>query len=95
MKSKFSLFFITYLLCFIFIVVGALLKIFHIQAFNTELILIIGLLSNFIYIIIGIVEVSKSSKLTTNKKALWNLCFILTPAITGLFYLLNGRKRIV
>ncbi len=92
MKNNFALF---YLISVVFSIIGALLKINHYKTFTAETSLIIALITNLFYIVIGLIEINKSTKINGKKKLLWNLCFIIIPSLTGLFYLLNGRKRII
>lgn len=91
-KNKFALFYVISAIC---AVVGAILKINHIGFYTAETSLVIALITNVIFIVIGIMEINQSTKIFGLKRALWNICFILIPSITGLFYLIYGRARIV
>lgn len=77
----------------LFTLLGAWLKLNHFD--GAALFLIIGVISTFIYIVIGISEVSQSEKLKTTEKLTWFVRFIAFSFLVGVFYVLMGRKNIV
>ena len=77
----------------LFTLLGAWLKLNHFD--GAALFLIIGVISTFIYIVIGISEVSQSEKLKTTEKLIWFVRFIAFSFLVGTFYVLMGRKHIV
>lgn len=77
----------------LFTLLGAWLKLNHFD--GAALFLIIGVISTFIYIVIGISEVSQSKKLKTTEKLIWSVRFIAFSFLVGVFYVLMGRKNIV
>jgi len=72
---------------------GALLKIQHL-GFSQPL-LIVGLLLTLGYMILGIIEVTNSTKIDKSEQILWVVGFILFGFITAIVYLIFGRKNIV
>ena len=73
-----------FVLSFILVLFGSLLKIYHLE-FAT-LFLMLGLFSTLCYIILGIYQINHSVKLKNNEKVLWTIGFITFSFITGLFY---------
>jgi hypothetical protein len=75
--------------------IGAFFKINHWP--YAQVMLIIGLLSSLSYIILGIIEVNKSTTIKPLEKLLWTAGFISIALtfITAVLYLAFGRKRIV
>jgi hypothetical protein len=80
---------ISFGLALIFMLIGTILKIFHVNSAST--IIVIGLLFTISYITIGVIQVNKSKKITRSKKKLWTIAFILFSIFTGLFYLKYRR----
>lgn len=74
-------------------IIGVILKVMD-NAW-TEAFLIVAVLTALIFMATAINEVSSSSKIDRNEKIMWSLGFIFMCGITGLIYLLSGRKRIV
>jgi hypothetical protein len=73
-----------------FTVIGALLKINHIE--NATIILAIGVILTLIYIIIGIKEVNSSTKIQRSDKVLWTIGFLFFNFFVGIFYLIKRRN---
>jgi hypothetical protein len=84
MKSMNNLYKKIFVLSFILVLFGSLLKIYHLE-FAT-LFLMLGLFSTLCYIILGIYQINHSVKLKNNEKVLWTIGFITFSFITGLFY---------
>jgi uncharacterized membrane protein len=76
----------------IFLIIGALFKINHIEYSN--IIITIGLVSTLTYIIIGIIEVNSSIKLQSSDKVKWTIGFLFFSFFVGVFYLMK-RNNIV
>ncbi|WP_291082320.1 MULTISPECIES: hypothetical protein [unclassified Flavobacterium] len=81
-----------YALAFFFGVLGAILKINHID--NSNFFLVIALLCTIAYIALGIYEVNKSIKIDSSEKTLWTIGFITLGFFVGIYYMMN-RDRIV
>ena len=56
------------------------------------------LLASFIltisYVVIGIIEINRSTKISDSTKVIWTICMIACSFVTAIFYLIN-RKSIV
>ncbi|MCU7551356.1 hypothetical protein OCK74_19700 [Chitinophagaceae bacterium LB-8] len=72
--------------------VGAYLKITHSEGAGTWL--CIGIIASLVFIGTAIYEVRSSTRINTAEKNMWTLAFIFFSGITGLVYILMGRKRI-
>lgn len=72
--------------------IGAYLKITH--APGAETLLIIGTVTTLVFIISAIYEVRTSRRIDSREKTMWTIAFIFMSGITGIIYLLIGRKRI-
>ena len=86
MKDKFKLAFFS---SFIFAIIGVVMKLNQIVGANFALGLTI--IATTIYIVIGISEVNKSTKIRDSKKVLWTIGFICFNFITGCLYLVNRK----
>jgi 4-hydroxybenzoate polyprenyltransferase len=84
-KSSFALSILT-------TVVGACLKIIHSE--GVEVLLIIGLIVSLIFIIAAVYEVRKSKRIGFAEKAIWTIALIFIGGITGIVYMIGGRRRI-
>lgn len=73
-----------FVLAFILVLFGSLLKICHLE-FAT-LFLMLGLFTTLCYIVLGIYQINNSVKLKNNEKVLWTIGFISFSFITGLLY---------
>ncbi|MEI6263564.1 MAG: PLDc N-terminal domain-containing protein [Sphingobacteriia bacterium] len=85
-----------YNLCFIggilLTPIGAFFKILHID--YLESLLVLGVILSFFYILLSIVEVVRSNRISNNEKTMWVICLIFLNGITGILYYFMGRKRI-
>lgn len=88
--EKRNLFGKAFIIAFFVSLIGALMKINHVE--NSSIFLVIGLISTLIYIIIGIYEVNNSSKIKSSEKVLWTIGFLVLNFFAGLFYLINRNK---
>jgi hypothetical protein len=82
----------SFIIGFILSIVGAYLKITHSEGADTWL--TIGVLALLVFIVTAIYEVRTSKRITHSEKTIWTLALILFSSITGLIYILIGRKRI-
>ncbi|MEW5675460.1 hypothetical protein ABGT15_04030 [Flavobacterium enshiense] len=82
-----------FLLSLAITIIGAIMKINHTD--GAQIALIIGILSTLAYVVIGIYEVNTSKRINQSEKIMWTIGFIFINFFAGLFYLLNGRKRVV
>lgn len=82
-----------FLISLVVTLIGAFYKILHWG--YAQPILIIGLLFTLLYMTVGIIEVTNSSKIDKSEKIMWTVGFTFFGFITAIVYLLSGRKRIV
>lgn len=80
-------------IAFFFSIIGAFLKINHME--NSSFFLIIAIISTLFYIIIGIYEVNNSTRIKSNEKVMWTIGFITFSFFVGVYYFISGRKSIV
>jgi hypothetical protein len=74
-------------------VVGTCLKIIH--AGGAEVFLIIGLIASLIFIVTAVYEVRTSKRIGYAEKTMWTIALIFIGGITGIIYMIVGRRRIV
>ncbi len=84
---------LSFVLAFVIAIVGALMKITH-WPYATD-VFITGLLSRLVFIILSLIEISKSDRIDGTEKFMWFIGFIFIGTITGLIYILSARKRII
>lgn len=89
-KNKIVIF--SFIISFFFSIVGALLKIMHVPFANS--VLTIGILALAVFVFMCIYEIVNSNKIAQSEKIMWVVGFLFLGQITGLVYLLSGRKRI-
>jgi predicted membrane channel-forming protein YqfA (hemolysin III family) len=76
--------------------VGALMKILHLP--GADQLLMIGLVSNGVFVVSALTEVWRSVRIDKNEKIMWTIAFVFMGflgAVAGIVYLLLGRKRVV
>ena len=73
-------------------VAGAYLK--SIKSGGGVELLIVVLLSSFIFIATAVYEVNTSWRINRSEKTTWIIGLVLTSAIGGFFYLVSARNRI-
>jgi hypothetical protein len=83
----------SFILGLLIVIFGSLLKIMH-WPYATEM-MIIGLLSQLVFFILSLIEISKSDKIDGTEKFMWFIGFIFIGTIAGLVYILSARKRII
>ena len=74
-------------------IVGSWLKLAHIHGSAT--LFVIAILTAVVFIILCLTEIIRSTKLNRSEKLMWTVGLIFMGNITGIVYLLSGRKRIV
>lgn len=62
---------------------------------SADLYVIIGLTATLIYMSVTLYEVISSTRINKSEKITWTIFIILLSSITGFFYILSGRKRII
>ena len=87
-KVKYS-----YLAGFALSIIGALMKIEHVNF--SEIFLSLGILSLLLFIIMAVMEVNRSRKISDSEKFMWGVGLVFFGGLTGLVYVFSARKRIV
>lgn len=82
----------SFILGFIFTLIGAYGKIIH--SAGAETLLMIGIIVELIFIVSAIYEVRTSKKISNAEKAMWTIAFVSMSGLTGLIYFFISRKRI-
>lgn len=62
---------------------------------GVDLYVIIGLTATLIFMAVTLYEVISSTRINKSEKIIWIIFIILLSSITGFFYILSGRKRII
>lgn len=62
---------------------------------SADLYVIIGLTATLIFMSVTLYEVISSTRINKSEKIIWTIFIILLSSITGFFYILSGRKRII
>ena len=78
---------------FIIIIAGVLLKIAHLEGADT--LMTVGFCCVLLFVILAIYEVNTSTEIDRTEKIMWTVGFLFMALITGLVYLLAGRKRVM
>jgi uncharacterized membrane protein YhaH (DUF805 family) len=73
-------------------VTGALFKIMH--RAGADAYLLAGLVFSLFFLVIVLMEIFRSHKINRTEKLIWVICLLWFLAVTGLVYLVSGRKRI-
>ncbi|MDQ3279449.1 MAG: PLDc N-terminal domain-containing protein [Bacteroidota bacterium] len=82
----------SFIISFMLTLAGACLKIMHAEGAGTWLTM--GIIASILFIVTAIYEVRTSKRIDDTEKIVWTLAFIFFSGITGLIYILMGRKRI-
>ena len=93
MKSKEFLIRSIYLVSLFITIIGAVLKISHID--GAKAIISIGIVVSLVFILFSVYEVNISKQIDRNEKLMWTVGLIFISSITGFVYLFSARKRIV
>lgn len=91
-NKKKNLFKKAFAISLIFTIIGAIMKIYHLE--YSSIFLILGIVSTILYVIIGIYEVNNSNRISNSEKVLWTIGFIMFSFFVGLFYFISGRKNV-
>jgi|SRR6187402_1721097 len=83
----------TFVLSLFLVVMGSMLKILHLPAGN--ILLSIGLICTFIYIVTALFEIFNSRRVNTSEKLMWLVGFLFFNLLAGILYIFSARKRIV
>lgn len=93
MKINERLLFTLYILGALCVLFGMLGKLQHWQ--NAPGIMFIGFLISAFFIVLALLEIHQSTKISFQEKTLWTLGFILFNGVAGIYYLLKARKEIL
>ena len=93
MKTKEILLKVSFFVFLIITIIGSFFKIHHWN--GTNVIIAIGSLISICFIILSLFEVVNSDTISKNEKSMWITGLILITPITGLIYIVSGRKRIL
>jgi hypothetical protein len=80
---------------FLIIVVGIMLKIFHIGGAFANMTVMLSVIVTLAYVIIAIFEINSSDRITSKEKIIWTVALIFFNVLTGLIYFLIARPRIL
>ena len=92
MKSGF-LINVSFVISTIGIFLGAMRKIMHAE--GADAVLTFGILGFLVFIVCAIYEVRTSTRVDHFEKTIWTLGFIFFGFITGIFYLIVRKSRVV
>lgn len=84
---------ISFIGALLFSIIGTLLKINQYSDFANSF-LVLGIILTFIFIILSVIEISKSEKLSPKEKMLWTIGLIAFFSISSIIYYFIGRKRV-
>jgi len=93
MKSKELFIRSIYLVSLFITIIGAVLKISHID--GAKAIITIGIAVSMVFILFSVYEVNISNRIDRNEKLMWTVGLIFISSITGFVYVFCARKRIV
>lgn len=62
---------------------------------GADSLMLVSIIAGVVFMIIGIMEVSRSEKINRSEKIMWVFGFIFLTTIAGLIYVFNARKRVV
>lgn len=85
----------SFFISLVFSLVGAFMKILHLP--GADQLLIIGMVSNGVFVVSALSEVWRSERIDKNEKIMWTIAFVFMGflgAIAGIVYLFMGRKRV-
>ena len=80
---------------FLIIVMGIMLKIFHIGGTFGNIIIMLSLVLTLVFVVIAIFEINNSGRITSKEKIIWTLALLLFNILSGLIYFLIARPRIL
>lgn len=73
-------------------IIGAILKIMHLEF--ADQILTLSLLFNLLFVVLSIYEVRQTHLLSFREKTMWTIALIFFPGISGLIYILVRDRKI-
>ena len=83
----------SFIISFILILAGAIMKILHFAGSDTMINL--GFIIGLIFIVAAIFEVVTSKRINNSEKTMWTIGFILLSGLVGLIYIISGRRRVI
>lgn len=90
MNDKLKIAFFAYL---ILTIIGAFMKLSHIE-FSSE-VMSIGIVSLVVFIFLSLSEIYKSTRIDGTEKFMWTVGMLLLSFFAGIAYLIWGRKRTI
>lgn len=90
MNDKLKITFFAYV---IITIVGAFMKLSHIEL--SSLVMSIGILSLVAFVFFSLSEIYKSTRIDGTEKFMWTVGMLLLSFFAGIAYLIWGRKRII
>ncbi|WP_179319019.1 PLDc N-terminal domain-containing protein [Winogradskyella helgolandensis] len=77
----------------LFSIIGSILKLNYHSSFANSF-LFIGVILTLIFLILGVIEINKSTRLSKHQKTLWTIGLIAFFNIGSIIYYFIGRKRV-
>jgi len=77
----------------IFSITGSILKLNYDSILSNSF-LLIGIILTFLFLILGIIEINKSKKLSNKQKTFWTIGLIVFFNIGSIIYYFIGRKHV-
>ena len=93
MKSKELFIRSIYLVSLFITIIGAVLKISHVD--GARAVITIGIAISMVFILFSVYEVNISKQIDRNEKLMWTVGLIFISSITGFVYVFSARKRII
>ncbi|HLP65595.1 PLDc N-terminal domain-containing protein [Flavobacterium sp.] len=90
MNDKLKITFFAYL---ILTIIGAFMKLSHID--SSSIVMSIGIASLVVFIFLSLSEIYKSTRIDGTEKFMWTVGMLLLSFFAGIAYLIWGRKRII
>ena len=84
---------VNFFIWFVCMIIGAALKIMHYS--YGGFLLNVSIACYFIFAALAIYEVLQSNRIEKNEKFMWMIGLLFLGTLTGILYLVTGRKRIV
>ncbi len=83
----------TYLVSVAGFLIGTWAKLTHQP--NADTLLLTWMIPTIIFVAMAVMEIFRSEKIQLSEKVMWVVGFIFVNFVTGLLYLLIGRKRVI
>jgi hypothetical protein len=84
---------LSFILASFTILIGAWFKILHYPYANV--LLVMGLVAIILSTVLSLHEIHTSQKVNTTEKIVWTLGFLFMNWVTGLIYIIAGRKSVL